>query len=155
MQRVNLSPFPHSPSISLHPGCKDAASCATLLATNQRWCSTKCECDRLKSNLRVTPKQSLTSSGPRREHEAGHPRRAQSSWLKVRNLSGQNMTLRFFQHQYDYYSKLGRSRFILLDRFSTWAGAKLVLIGPEAVSGRDHVLLSHQDPSAIGEHSSI
>ena len=31
MQRVNLSPFPHSPSISSHPVCKDAASHATLI----------------------------------------------------------------------------------------------------------------------------
>ena len=40
MQRVNISPYPHSLSISCslshslsifsHPGCKDAASCATL-----------------------------------------------------------------------------------------------------------------------------
>ena len=62
------------------------------------------------------------------------------------------MTLRFFQHQYDYYSKLGRSRFILLDRFLTWAGAKLVLIGPEAVSSGDDVLLGDKDSAAVWEN---
>ena len=30
MQRVNLSSFPHSLSISLQPGCQDATICAIL-----------------------------------------------------------------------------------------------------------------------------
>ena len=45
MQRVNLSPFPHSLSIFSQPGCQAATSCATLILTqtiikqfNIEWC---------------------------------------------------------------------------------------------------------------------
>ena len=36
---------------------------------------------------------------------------------------------------------------------TTWAGAELVLIGPEAVSSGDDVLLSDEDSATVWENS--
>ena len=38
-------------------------------------------------------------------------------------------------------------------RIMTWTGAELVLIGPEAVSGGDDVLLRDKNPAAVWENS--